>query len=136
MIDIKVISRKEAESLKANELPSETANISFYDPVSPRTPKDYHKVNYCGVCDNVFYVEIHDIDIEILQDYGLTYDTYFPEAAKLADFIENLSRSIIRLFVNVNTGKVEVRLVLRLSKNFTTSQVFKFLRITDTTQTN
>ena len=87
MIDIKIISRKEAESLKANELPSGTAIISFYDPISPRTPKDYHKVNYCGVCDNVFYVEIHDIDIEILEDYGLTYDTYFPEAAELADFI-------------------------------------------------
>ena len=70
MIDVKVISRKEAESLKANELPSETANISFYDPVSPRTPKDYHKVNYCGVCDNVFYVEIHDIDIEFLRITG------------------------------------------------------------------
>lgn len=54
MIDIKVISRKEAESLKANELPSETSIISFYDPISSRTPKDYHRVNYCGVCDNVF----------------------------------------------------------------------------------
>lgn len=42
MIDIKVISRKEAESLKANELPSGAAIISFYDPISPRTPKDYH----------------------------------------------------------------------------------------------
>lgn len=39
MIDIKVISRKEAESLKANELPSGAAIISFYDPISPRTPK-------------------------------------------------------------------------------------------------
>ena len=68
-------------------MPSGTAIISFYDPISPRTPKDYHKVNYCGVCDNVFYVGIHDIDIEILEDYGLTYDTYFPEAAELADFI-------------------------------------------------
>ena len=70
MIDIKIISRKEAESLKANELPSGTAIISFYDPISPRTPKDYHKVNYCGVCDNVFYVEIHDIDIEFLRITG------------------------------------------------------------------
>lgn len=35
----------------------------------------------------------------------------------------------------MNTGRVEVQPVLRLSKNFTTSQVFKFLRITDTTQT-
>ena len=30
---------------------------------------------------------INDIDIEILGDYGLTYDTYFPEADELAKFI-------------------------------------------------
>ena len=104
-------------------------NCECFDPENKCLKKS-------GVCDNVFYVEIHDIDIEILEDYGLTYDTYFPEAAKLADFIENLSRSIIRLFANVSTGRVEVQLVLRLSKNFTTSQVFEFLRITDTTLIN
>ena len=27
---------------------------------------------------------IHDIDIEILEDYGLTFETYFPEASELA----------------------------------------------------
>ena len=70
MIDVKVISRKEAESLKANELPSKTAIISFYGPISSRTPKDYHKVNYCGVCDNVFYVEIHDITSRFLRITG------------------------------------------------------------------
>ena len=119
--------------------PKNTAVISFYDPNDGHglaRLKDYKPIDYEGICSHAFSVGIHDIDIEILEDYGLTYDTYFPEAAKLADFIENLSRSIIRLFANVNTGKVEVQLVLRLSKNFTTSQVFKFLRITDTTLIN
>lgn len=32
-------------------------------------------------------MEIHDIDIEILGDYGLTFETYFPEAPRLAEFI-------------------------------------------------
>lgn len=89
MIDIRIISRKEAEALTADELPQKTAIISFYDPIGPRTPKDYHKVDYSGLCDNVFYVEIRDIDIEILGQYGLTYDTYFPKAADLAKFIAN-----------------------------------------------
>lgn len=89
MIDIRVISRKEAEALIADELPQKTAIISFYDPVGPRTPKGYQRVDYSGLCDNVFYVEIRDIDIEILGKYGLTYDTYFPEATELAKFIAN-----------------------------------------------
>lgn len=89
MVDIRVISRKEAEALIADELPQKTAIISFYDPIGPRTPKDYHRVDYSGLCDNVFYVEIRDIDIEILGKYGLTYDTYFPEATELAKFIAN-----------------------------------------------
>lgn len=44
-------------------------------------------MDYRGICENVFYVEIHDIGIEILSDYGLTFDTYFPEAHSLAKFI-------------------------------------------------
>lgn len=41
---------------------------------------------------------IHDIDIEILEDYGLTFETYFPEASELAEFIikaENAGLNII-----------------------------------------
>ena len=36
---------------------------------------------------DVFYVPLHDIDLEILEEYGLSYDTYFPEAPALAAFI-------------------------------------------------
>ncbi len=28
-----------------------------------------------------------DIDIEVLADYGLTFETYFPEATDLAEFL-------------------------------------------------
>lgn len=89
LIDIRIISRKEAEAFTADELPQKTAIISFYDPVGPHTPKGYHKVDYSDLCGHVFYVEIRDIDIKILGKYGLTYDTYFPEAAELARFIAN-----------------------------------------------
>jgi len=40
-----------------------------------------------NVCSRVFPVAIHDIDIEILSDYGLTFETYFPEADELARYI-------------------------------------------------
>ena len=68
-------------------LPPNTAVISFCDPKSRRTPADYRPLDYSGISDRTFSVAIHDIDIEILKDYGLTFDTYFPEADALARFI-------------------------------------------------
>lgn len=86
-MDVKIYSREAIEALLQNNFPANTAVISFYDPPSKRTPKDYHPVDYSGKCSRVFYVSVHDIDIEILDDYGLTFDTYFPQKDELAQFI-------------------------------------------------
>ena len=85
---IKIMSRKVAENLIESGFSNNTAVISFCDPKSKRTPKDYMPVDYTNVCDRVFTVAVHDIDIEILKDFGLTFDTYFPEAKELATFIK------------------------------------------------
>ena len=84
---IGIMSRKAADQLISSGFPKNTAVISFYDPKSKRTPKDYAPIDYSAVCDRVFYVPIHDIDIEILPDYGLTFETYFSEAKDLAQYI-------------------------------------------------
>ena len=84
---VRIFSRPDIEDLLINEVPSNTAIISFYDPKSKRTPIDYAPVVFPSSCEYVFKIGIHDIDIEILGDYGLTYETYFPEANQLADFI-------------------------------------------------
>ena len=84
---IEIMSREAVENLIADGFPNNVAVISFFDPKSKRTPKEYAPVDYAGVCDRVFPVAIHDIDIEILPDYGLNPDTYFPEAAALARYI-------------------------------------------------
>lgn len=86
-MDVKIYSRKAMEELLKDNVLENTAVISFYDPPSKRNPKVTVPVDYTGKCDRVFPVAIHDIDLEILRDYGLTYDTYFPEAEKLAEFI-------------------------------------------------
>lgn len=86
-VSVEIMSRKAITQLISAGFPENTAVISFFDPASRRTPADYGPVDYRGVCDRVFSVGIHDIDIEILGDYGLTFDTYFPEADSLADFI-------------------------------------------------
>lgn len=87
---VEIMSRKEMETLIESGFPENTAVISFYDPKDGRglaRLKEYKPINYNGICDRVFTVGIHDIDIEILGDYGVTYETYFPEVDKLADFI-------------------------------------------------
>ena len=84
---VEIMSRETAEDLISKGFPSNTAVISFFDPKSQRTPKDYAPVDYANVCDRVFYVGVHDIDIEILQDYGLSFESYFPEVEALSRFI-------------------------------------------------
>lgn len=84
---VSIYSREAIEKRIVNDFPSNTAVISFYDPKDSKgygncTPTDYH-----NQCERIFYVCIHDIDREILDDYGLTFDTYFPEADELAEFI-------------------------------------------------
>ena len=85
---VMVYSRKAVESLLRNGFPENTAVISFYDPIDRRNKNDYAPVDYSGKIGRVFYVPIYDIDIEVLGDFGLTYETYFPEVNVLAKFID------------------------------------------------
>ena len=80
---VTICSRKEMELLLLRPLPKNTAVISFYDP----PPKGLPPIDYFGKSDRVFQVALHDIDFDILDMFGLSYDTYFPEAEKLAEFI-------------------------------------------------
>ena len=83
---INIHSRSSIGELIQKGFPKKTAVISFYTTKSKREYAE-SRVNYSGVCDRVFYVGIPDIDIEILGDYGYTYETYLAEADELASFI-------------------------------------------------
>ena len=88
--NVEIMSRKAMDVLIESGVPQDTAVISFYDPNDGRglaRLKEYKPINYNGICDCVFMVGVHDIDIGILGDYGLTYETYFPEVEELTDFI-------------------------------------------------
>ena len=85
---IEIYSRQAMEKRLLEGPLKNTAVISFYDPPSSRTPNDYAPLDYRGKCDFVFPIGVHDIDIEVLPEYGLTFDTYLPEAANLAAFIK------------------------------------------------
>ena len=84
---VEVYSRKAIAALIAKEFPKNTAVISFYTPKG-RCDSEENRVDYTNVCDKVFYVGIPDIDIEILSDYGYSYQTYLAEAEQLAEFIK------------------------------------------------
>lgn len=85
-MDVKIYSREAIEELLQGKFPVNVAVISFCDPETNRVPIT-PPVDYSGKCSRVFQVVVHDIDIEILEDYNLNYDTFFPEAEKLAEFI-------------------------------------------------
>ena len=80
---VTICSRKETERLLQKGSPANTAVISFYDP----PPKGLDPIDYSGKADRVFQVALHDIDFDILDMFGLSYDTYFSEADDLAEFI-------------------------------------------------
>ena len=84
---VEIYSKKAITELIAKEFPKNTAVISFYTPKG-RSDSEENRVDYTNVCDKVFYVGIPDIDIEILSDYGYTYDTYLAETEHLAKFIK------------------------------------------------
>lgn len=86
---IEIYSRESIKKLLENDFPENAAVISFYNPENPMTGEKDMPVDYSHKTHHVFPVAIHDIDLEILPKYGYTYNTYFPEADDLAEFIYN-----------------------------------------------
>ena len=53
---------------------------------------EYRPVDYSAKANSVFQVALYDIDLAVLPKYHLTYETYFPEADDLAEFIFTAKR--------------------------------------------
>ena len=85
---VSIYSREKIEKLLQSNSPENTAVISFYDPETAYNRKDgYKPVDYSKKTDRIFQIPIHDIDLSVLPKFNLTYDRYFPEADRLAEFI-------------------------------------------------
>lgn len=83
---VSIYSREAIEKLIECNFPKNTAVISFYDPKGIRSD-NLTPVNYKNEAEMIYQVAVYDIDIECLEDYGLTFDTYLPEAKEIAEFI-------------------------------------------------
>ena len=85
---VSVYSREAIESIIVDgKFPENTAVISFYDPAIKHIDKNYAHVDYSSVCNDVFYCEVEDLDRDYLAEKGYSYDSFFPETAKVAAFI-------------------------------------------------
>lgn len=102
---VQIYSRKAIEKLLQGDFPENTAVISFYDPPSKRTGEVFKPVDYKGKAERVFTIPIHDIDIEILEDYGLTFDTYFPEVNSLAEYIQQAYKDGLDIICQCEYGQ-------------------------------
>ena len=103
-MEVSIYSRKAIKELMDKGFPQNTAVISFYTPRNKRDC-DETRVNYDGVCNKIFYVGIPDIDIEILADYGYTYDTYLAEADELAKFIDKAKENGLDIICQCDYGQ-------------------------------
>ena len=104
--NVTVCSRKAVEQLFQTGFPGHTAVISFYDPeTSYHRGKDYQPVDYSGKAERLFQVPIHDIDLSVLPEFGLTYDTYFPEADELAEFIYSAKSDGLNILCQCEYGE-------------------------------
>ena len=104
-VNVEIMSREVAERRISEGFPENVAVISFCDPKSRRTPEDYEPLDYTGICERVFRVPIHDIDIEILGDYGFTFETYFSEADALAEFINDAVNEGLQIICQCEYGQ-------------------------------
>ena len=89
-MSVSICSRKDIEEILRDETIdlSKVAVISFYDPPDRRgNCEDYKPVDFTGKTDRLFQIPLHDIDIEILKEFQLSYETYLPEVNELAEFI-------------------------------------------------
>ena len=102
---VQIYSRQAIEELLQDDFPKNTAVISFYDPPSKRTGEIFEPVDYKGKAERVFTVPIYDIDIEILEEYGLTFDTYFLEADSLAKYIHQAYKDGLDIICQCEYGQ-------------------------------
>lgn len=86
-MNVEIHSRKSIEELLKENFHKDVAVISFYDLISDVVVTDYTPIDFSSKCERVFQTAIPDIHFDELEEYNLTYDTYFSEVDRLADFI-------------------------------------------------
>lgn len=135
-MEIEISSRKNMEALLQKGIPVNTAIISFFDPVNKKNCLEYTPIAFEDKCAKFFMVGVHDIDLEVLPEYGLTFDSYLPEVTELATFIKEVHDAGMNIIANANTARAAVQPVPRQLESTFIKTALQFSRITDTTPIN
>lgn len=130
-MQVSIYSRQAIETLINGDFPKNSAVISFLDPSDNYHNKNSAPVDYKNKAERIFYVAVHDIDLSVLPKFNLSYDSYFPEADQLAEFIFDAKMTDWISSVNVNMEKAEVLAVRLPFLNISTKQEFLFSQIID-----
>ena len=101
---VEIYSKKAIKELMDKGFPQNVAVISFYTPNNKREGMQ-SPVDYSGLCNNVFYVGIPDIDIEILAEYGYTYESYLAQTDDLANFIREAKANNLDIICQCDYGQ-------------------------------
>lgn len=102
---IKICSRRVVEKvLEEKKFPKDMVLISFYTPL-PGARAEGGRVDASSIGNRVFYVGVPDIDIECLEEYGYTYQTYLAEADELAKFIYKAKKEGLSILCQCDYGQ-------------------------------
>ena len=101
---VEIYSKKAIKELMDKGFPQNVTVISFYTP-NNKWEGMQSPVDYSGLCNNVFYVGIPDIDIEILAEYGYTYESYLAQADDLANFIREAKANNLDIICQCDYGQ-------------------------------
>ena len=94
-MNVTICSRRDIETLTVRgEFPRNTAVISFYDTPDKRVRSEHYAApDYSRLKCRLYQVAIDDVDPHDLSDYGLTVESFFPEADDIAAFIYEVYRA-------------------------------------------
>lgn len=83
---VTIHSRESIEELLETGFPENTVVIRFYD-IELLLDKKFSPISFQNKPQRIFQIPLLDIDMDELEYYNFTYDTFFTEADELAEFI-------------------------------------------------
>ena len=103
-MQVSIFSRRDIETLINGDFPANTAVVSFHSPASMKAA-DYAPVDYKGRPERLMYVCAPDLDIDALPRFGLSYETFMPDADALAEFIHQAAAEGLDIICQCDYGQ-------------------------------
>lgn len=98
-MNVEIYSKEKMETLLKQGFMKNTAVVAFYSP-SYETPINYDENN-----NRFITLPVEDLDIDELEKYGYTIDSFFPEAQKAAEFIKKAVNDDMKIACQCEYGE-------------------------------